>query len=150
MVTAGEIRSQLLEAIAARDADAFELALNSAFRADLPGDLADVFAEALLMPWHHSHEDLAGALQDLKDPRSIDALFKAAHSRHDYLDYDEFYGLARKCTWALADIGTLDAKERLQQLARSPNATITGYAQKRLDHWQEELSRKGCRPVGDR
>jgi hypothetical protein len=44
-----EVRPPLLQAIAARDADAFEFAPNSVFRGDLPAALADVFAETLLM-----------------------------------------------------------------------------------------------------
>jgi hypothetical protein len=47
----------------------------------------------------------------------------------------EELALVRKCTWALADIGTPEAKARLQDLAKSLNAQIAGYAQKRLDRW---------------
>jgi hypothetical protein len=97
------------------------------------------------MPWHTRHEDIARALQRLRDPRTVDALFSAALSRHDYLAYDEFFGLARKCTWALADIGTIEAKRRLEQLAGSENPMIAGYARKRLGRWEEEMDRKGAR-----
>jgi hypothetical protein len=137
-----EIKAALEEAIEAQDADAFEDAVSAAWRADLPRELSGVLGAALLMPWHTRHEDLASALQRLKDPRTIDVLFKAATSRHAYLEYDEFFGLARKCTWALADIGTPEAKEQLQQLARGQNQVIAAYAQKRLDHWERERHRK--------
>ena len=136
-----DVRAELLRAIDARDANAFECAVAAAFGAGLPVDLANVLAAALLMPWHTRHEDLATALQRMKDPGAIDALFEAALSRHDYLDYDEFFGLARKCTWALADIGTPAARDRLRELGRAKNATIAGYAQK-LDSWEKELPRK--------
>ena len=143
MSTSHAIRERLLDAVRAEDADAFELALISAFRAEQLGTAADVFADAILLPWHHSHEDLASALQKTKYRPAVDALFKTALSRHDYLEYDEFFGLARKCTWALADIGTPEAVERLRDLARSQNALVAGYAQRRLDRWQDELPRKG-------
>jgi hypothetical protein len=143
MRNATEIRTQLVDAIGSKDADAFELAVVSAFRAGVLNAVSDVFVEAILLPWHHSHEDLASALQITKDPAAVEALSKAAPSQHEYLDYDQFFGLARKCTWALADIGTPEAKEKLQTLARSENVTIAGYAQKRLDRWEEELPRKG-------
>jgi len=133
-----------LDAISAQDADAFEDAVTSAFQAEVLSAVSDIFADVILLPWHHSHEDLASALQETKYPRAVDALFKTALSRYDYLDYDEFFGLARKCTWALADIGTPEAKERLRDLARSENSIIAGYAQKRLDRWQEEAGRKGA------
>jgi hypothetical protein len=139
-----EIRARLLRAIAARDADAFEHAVADAFQAEVLDAVSDIFTEAILMPWHSRHEDLASALQRTKYPRAVEALFQAAHSRHDYLDYDEFFGFARKCTWALADIGTPEAKERLRDLAQSGNATIAGYAQKRLDRWDAEIPRKGA------
>ena len=137
------VRDQLLKAIANQDAAAFESGLVSAYDAGLPNDLADLLADALLMEWHTRHEDVASALQKLRDPRSVGALFEAALSRHGYLGYDEFFGLARKCTWALADIGTPEARERLQELASGQNATIAAYARKRLDRWEQELHRKG-------
>jgi hypothetical protein len=129
----------------ARDADAFESALRSAYQAGLSLDLSEVLAAALLMPWHYRHEDLARALQQLRDPRTVDALFHAAFSRHAYLDYDENFGLARKCTWALADIGTAEAKRRLEELAAGENESVAGYAQRRLDRWESEKARKGTR-----
>jgi hypothetical protein len=107
------MRVRLEQAIEARDADAFEVALTAAYVEGLSGDLAGLLARALLMPWHMRHEDLARALQELKDPVAVDPLFEAAFSKHEYLEYDENFGLARKCTWALADM-------RLQLLAPRP------------------------------
>ena len=142
MNASSEIRADLILAIRAEDADRFEFAVRSAFTAGLPPDLADVFAEALLMPWHTRHEDLVSALQKMKSPASVEALFAVATTRHAYLEYDEFFGLARKCTWALADIGTPLARQRLDELAANLNPTIAGYARKRLDRWDDELQRK--------
>lgn len=145
MSAAGAIRLELREAIDACDADALEHAISAAFEAGLPSDLVDILAAALLMPWHRMHEDLVLALQTTRDPNSVTPLFAAANVQHDYLNYDEFFGLARKCTWALADIGTPEAKERLRDLSHSTNTTIAGYAQRRLDRWELELPRKGRR-----
>jgi len=143
MSEVGEIGRMLVAAIEAKDADALELAVNAAFVAGLPHELTDLLTDALTMPWHTRHEDLAHALQTMKSPASVEALFMAATTQYEYLSYDEFFGLARKCTWALADIGTPEAQERLAQLARSQNLVIAGYAQKRLDRWNQELPRKG-------
>lgn len=137
-----EIRASLLAAIEARSADAFEDAVASAYRAGLPAGLEDIFAAAIVMPWHTRHEDLALALQKMKVAPAVDALYEAALSTHPYLEHDESFGLARKCTWALADIGTPDAKKQLERLAECSNQTISGYARKRLDHWDDELHRK--------
>jgi hypothetical protein len=82
-------------------------------------------------------------LQVLKDPAAIAILKKTAFSVHKYLASDENFGLARKCTWALADIGTPDAHLALTRLAACNNAMIAGYSRKRLDNWQKESDRKG-------
>jgi hypothetical protein len=137
-----EIRARLLLAIRAEDADAFELAVRAAFAAGLPRDLADIFSDALSMYWHTRHEDLVTALQKMKNPASVEALFTAATYPHVYLEYDELFGLARKCTWALADIGTPLARERLAELAANPNPTIAAYARKRLDRWDDEIRKR--------
>jgi hypothetical protein len=137
-----EIRRRLLDAVRAQNADAFELAVRLAFQAGLLSDVADIFSDAILLSWHHSHEDLASALQETKYRPAVDSLFKVALSRPDYLEYDESFALARKSIWALADIGTPEAMERLRDLARSQNTVVAGYARKRLDRWREERPRK--------
>lgn len=93
---------------------------------------------------HKRHEDVARWLQSLRDPRSVDALYEAALTKHAYF-VDHSYAFARKCTWALADIGTAEAHEKLRLLTGSDGSEIAGYAQRRLDHWAEESDRKGPR-----
>ena len=129
------------EAIKAMNADAVEDALGAAFALE-SATFVPLLVELLGLPWHRQHEDVARLLQFLKDPRAIDALFAAAFARHEYLAYDEFFGLARKCTWALADIGTPEAKAKLVALTQVENPLIVGYAQKRLDQWEDERHRK--------
>ena len=126
----------------AEDGDAFELALNSAFEDGCLSAISDLLITALPMTWHSRHEDVVGALQDTRPAGAEGVLFDAAHARHDYLDYDDAFGLARKCTWALADIGTDAAKQKLHALTRCGEPMIEGYAQKRLDRWRQELGRK--------
>ena len=101
-----------------------------------------VLCQLLSADWHFSHEDIISTFQDLKDPRAVDSLFSATFVSHSYLDYDEFFGLARKCTWALADIGTAEARLKLEDIASGDNPLIAGYAKKRLHHWEDELKRK--------
>jgi len=131
-------------AIQAKDPDKVEEALNQAFGSALSADLLPTLVDLLGMPWHTRHEDVIRALQELKPPSAVQALRKAAVTKHQYLDYDEFFGLARKCTWALADIGTPEAKDALRELAKLDNVSIASYAQKRLDNWDKELNRKGA------
>lgn len=94
-------------------------------------------------PWHQRHEDVVFALQGLRSPEAVNALERTAFSKHEYLAYDNSHALARKCTWALADIGTPEAHQALTRIASCSDETIAGYARKRLDNWQLELPRKG-------
>ena len=82
-------------------------------------------------------------LQDLCVPETADALATAALIKHEYLEYDNSYAFARKCTWALADIGTPQALANLEYLAQTSDPDVAAYAQKRLDNWEHELHRKG-------
>jgi len=79
----------------------------------------------------------------LRSPAAVDALERTAHAVHGYLAYDDGFALARKCTWALADIGTPEAQQALVRLAACDNSIIASYAQKRLTNWQNEFHRKG-------
>ena len=96
----------------------------------------------LKMDAHYNHEDIIGILQRIKDTRAVEGIYNASLLYHSYLAYDETSGLARKCTWALADIGNEEAYEKLKLLAANPNVHIAGYAQKRLDLWEKEQGRK--------
>lgn len=127
----------LRRALQTRDLEA----LAGALEADLSWESTAGLCEALLADWHQSHEDVARTLQRLRDPLSVEALYTAALSRHDYLAYDDSAALARKCTWALADIGTPAARERLELLALA-GEPVAGYARKRLEAWERESGRK--------
>lgn len=138
-----EILEELALASECQDARAVEEAIEKAYHAGFDSTLVPVLLTLLEQNFHHRHEDIISTLQELKDPRASQSLYKAALVTHDYLDYDEHFGLARKCTWALADIGTTEARSLLKQLATNENEYIAGYAQKRLDNWDKEQGRKG-------
>lgn len=137
-----EILREFYSAIDAMDAERVERALGECFRSGLSPEYVPALMQLLGKSWHFRHEDVVSALQQLKDPRAVDVLYEEALVSYEYLKYDEFLGLARKCTWALADIGTSEALERLRQLAGCGNPVIEGYAQKRIDAWQAEMPRK--------
>lgn len=134
---------RLLEAaVASGDTVTIENAVRRAYSDGLKTAYAPALIEILTQANHRRHEDVVTALQILKDPRASDALFHAALIQHDYLNYDEYFGLARKCTWALADIGSPTAFEYLQRLAAGSNGVVARYAQKRLERWEDESGRK--------
>ena len=95
-------------------------------------DLIPTFNTLLLEDWHFQHENIVLSLQAAKDPRSIEAIYLTAQKEFAYLDYDDTFGLARKCTWALADINTPESVEKLRSLAESENEIIRSYANERL------------------
>jgi len=138
------IESELRSALVSKDADTVESALFLASRFDLfTADLGPLLTTLLLLPWHYRHEDIASVLQGLRVPATANALAQAALIKHDYMDADDSHPFARKCIWALADIGTPEAHAHLENLARADDTEIAAYAQRRLDKWHEELSRKG-------
>lgn len=134
---------KLYDAIEAKDAKEVSIALSEYYRSGYSYEYVSALIELLGKPWHYYHEDIVRTLQLLRDSRAVDALYEEAHSEYEYLNYDDCYGLARKCTWALADIGTPEAKAKLQQLAQENNKLVAEFAQKRLDNWEKEKSRKG-------
>jgi hypothetical protein len=134
---------QLLErAVDSGDPSDVEGALSVSFNGGGGAAAVPLLARLLVAYGHNSHEDIALVLQWRRDPRAVEALGAAALMKHDYLAFDNSYAFARKCTWALADIGTPEAQAKLRLLAANSDETIAGYAQKRLDNWEDELSRK--------
>lgn len=113
-------------------ADAVEHAVREVYAVGLKSSHVEPLMNLLRLDWHTRHEDIVGLLQRSKDDRAIDLLFDTATAQFDYLDYDEFEGLARSCIWALADIGSPRALAHINALANSDNVLIADYAKKRL------------------
>jgi hypothetical protein len=153
-VDQGEAAIQLKAALASKDANEVEIALSGAWNAGLQPEMCADLTNLAEASWHTRHEDIVQSIQRLRCPEAVPALERTAHALYEYLNYDEFFGLARKCTWALADIGTREAYAALERLAKSSNSQIARHAKKRLEHWRDELVRKPndaatlWRPVG--
>ena len=80
--------------------------------------------------WHDLHEDVVSMLQEIRDPRSVEALFRIANSTHLYLEYDDAYALAAKCCYALRDIGDEHAHAKLASLANDSRDPVRVAARK--------------------
>ena len=137
--------ARLLAATTSKDGTGVEVALNEVWHAGLHPEMCETLVRLAVAPWHSRHEDVVRAIQDLQCDSAVPALECTAHATHDYLAYDEFFGLARKCIWALADIGTPAAYQALQRLSESTNSQIAAYALRRLTRWKDELARKANR-----
>jgi hypothetical protein len=130
------VRGLLERALEEKSADDVEPAMVLAFRFGLSASWGPLLDSLLRAEWHTRHEDVASALQDIRDPSSVDCLFDVAGERHNqlaYLGYDKGLALARKCIWALHDIGTPAAKDKLRLLADSEIEMVRQYASKRLN-----------------
>jgi hypothetical protein len=132
----------LKAAIRSKDSLKVETALAKIWTAGLHPEVCGALIRLVEERWHTLHEDTVRGIQQLRCAGAVPALERAAHAIYEYLDYDEFFGLARKCTWALADIGTPEAYRALERLSKSSNLLIGGYAIKRLVRWQDEVARK--------
>jgi hypothetical protein len=148
MPTAADIDAvvRLEAAIDSKNGRELEAAIAPLWRTEISPELQCEVCRLLISiidaTWHRCHEDAVQEIQRLHCKDAVLALERTAHAVHAYLSYDEVFGLARKCTWALADIGTPDARQALERLSRSSNPLIAGYAKKRIDRWQAELPRK--------
>ena len=127
-------------ALKARNSDAVEVALYEEPQND--SRYIELLIELLPMDWHQSHENIARYLQILKPTCAVPVLMEVATKKFSYLKHDNSLALARKCVWALADIGTQEARNSLQVLSQCGDTEIEGFATKRLNKWNEESARK--------
>lgn len=133
-----DVLNRLRKAIESNSADLVERAVTDVHSFGYNSDFVPHLIALLKANWHFRHEDIALALQWTKDNRATKTLLKTAQSTFQYLDYNHSYALARKCTWALADIGTNEAKQALIELSQWHDEEIAGYALKRLNKWEEK------------
>ena len=82
---------------------------------------------------HYQHEDLAFLLEKKHSPKLINHVYDLAVMELDYKKEDEFFNIARKCTYALGYTNTPKAKEKLELLAQNENELIREYAIKQLN-----------------
>jgi tetratricopeptide (TPR) repeat protein len=133
---------RLKKAIKDKNGDEIESVLPKIDKNEKCKAYVDVLIELLGCDWHSRHEDIALELQRIKDPRAIPILRQTAERKFEYLSYVDSQALARKCIWALADIGTDDSKTALTEISCLSDKVISGYAKERLDCWEQEKPRK--------
>jgi hypothetical protein len=126
------VRIELDQAFAEKSATSVEYALALGFVFGLSRNWAPQLCKLMQEGWHHSHEDIASALQDIRVSSTVDCLYEAASRKHDYLAYDDSEALAVKCIWALHDIGTPEAVVKLKLLSQSASEPFSKNALERL------------------
>ncbi|RZL32198.1 MAG: hypothetical protein EOP00_34230, partial [Pedobacter sp.] len=125
-----------------KNSEEIDLAVNEVNSIENHKEFVNFLCDLLEYDWHFDHEDVVQILQKIGDAQAINILHKTALRKFEYLEYDDSKTLARKCTWALADIGTKEAKAALIELTSNSNKEIAGFAQKRIDNWEKASPRK--------
>ena len=106
-------------------------------------ELDEIELEKMLfrMNWHGAHDNIASGFQVRSHPNTAKFLYEQIIS-NSIPEFD-YKPVTRKCIWALADIGTDEAKDFIVKLTELKDQTINAYAIKRLENWDNELGRKG-------
>lgn len=99
-----------------------------------------IIAALLRRDDHEGHEALADALQDLRNPQTVECLLDRINRRLPYLVYNDDFALAYKCVWALHDIGTPAAITALTEICQDPREDIAEKAVERLDALRDRHS----------
>jgi hypothetical protein len=138
----GQIIALIENAIRTKNPEEADRAVITIFSIREANDFVSYLCQLLESDWHYDHEDIVRLLQQIANPKSVQVLFRTATRKFEYLDYDDSKPLARKCTWALADIGNDESKKALLELTKHNDKEIAAYAQKRIDNWVKEKDRK--------
>ena len=125
-----ELLSNITLAQKNKDEYSLEDLLNIASRDGLDNRYTSILCQLLAQDWHHSQEDIAMMLKEIKDPQSITALYERATN---FLDYDDGRSLSRKCIWALGAVGSDKAKEKLILLKNNSDPIVSEVAALELD-----------------
>ena len=137
-----KLLGELEQALASRSPNSVEYALLLGHIFGWPRSAEIVLCKLLEEEWHTRHEDVAFTLQQLRPPCAVEPLYRAATKNLDYLAYDNGAALARKCVYALAFIGTADAREKLVALTNSNVEHVRSYAQHALNALEKNIVRE--------
>ena len=83
--------------------------------------------------WHWRHEDIAIYFMEMKLPSTVECLYELATSNFEKYRWDDNFALVRKCCFALGDINTPKAKEKLELLLQSDEEMIRKHAMEQLN-----------------
>ena len=92
----------------------------------------DILCKLTKEEWHGKHEDIVFYFQQLELPSTIDCIYELATSNFEKYRWDDNFALVRKCCFALGDINTPKAKEKLELLLQSDEEMIREHAMEQL------------------
>jgi hypothetical protein len=132
--------SLLTDAVNRKDGDDVEAALIVCFVFGITLDHLQLLVLLASADWHRRHEDVASALDGLRTPGAVDALYHLTQCAPDYLAWDEDRGLARKAVWGLAKTPGPEAEQALRLLLDDPDEHVRAYAAKRQTRRNQSLA----------
>ncbi|MFZ5807542.1 MAG: HEAT repeat domain-containing protein [Verrucomicrobiota bacterium] len=124
----------LNEALHAKNPEDVDDALIVGFNFGFSPKHVDMLCELSDADWHFSHEDIVSALDEVRDPRAIETLYKATQKVPEYLVHDESRSLAVKAIYALGNISHPSANEKLRLLSESKNEILRETALLQLEY----------------
>lgn len=130
----GKLALKWLEgAFQVQNAQDLDCALIVGFRFGFAPQHLDVLCQLMNAEWHHSHEDVVSALDEMNSPNAAEALFYATQWIPRYLEFDESRALASKAIWALGKLASSDADMKLTTLANSEDLFLRKAAAQQLE-----------------
>ena len=87
---------------------------------------------SIIQEFHEEHETIASYFQSFHLPQTIDCIYELATSNFEKYRWDDNFALVRKCCFALGDINTPKAKEKLELLLQSDEEMIRKHAMEQL------------------
>ena len=131
-----ELKQSFQETVCNEDGEMLEYLVYSLFLCESAINLSnysDVLNKLIVSTWHEQHENIAMLLQKNRDEFSVNYLYEEINLKLAYLEWDDNYAFGVKCIWALGEIGTKEAKEKLKILAESKNKIIKDNAINQLN-----------------
>ena len=122
----------LKDAVDRQDGVDVEMALIVSSAFGVTPDHLDPLVSLVSADWHVKHEDVVVALDRLRSPEAVDALYAATQWVPPYLEFDENLTLARKAIRALAAIPGEEAERALLRLLDSADDVMRRRAEEQL------------------
>jgi len=128
------IKTELEKAYNEKNGDSVYILISAIYMFELYSEkFVDILCKLTKEEWHGKHEDIVFYLQQMELPSTIDCIYELAISNFEKYSWDDNFALVRKCCFALGDINTPKAKEKLESLLQSDEEMIRKHAMEQLE-----------------
>ena len=127
------IKTELEKAYNEKNGDSVDILISAIYMFELYSEkFVDILCKLTKEEWHGKHEDIAIYFMEMELPSTVECLYKLATSNFEKYRWDDNFALVRKCCFALGDINTPKAKEKLELLLQSDEEMIRKHAMEQL------------------